>query len=59
VVYAQFVASIQTHNGHRSTIGLSDCQVQRLAFFEEVAIPSMMEPEQFAKPTYRVVWNES
>ena len=48
----------ESHNGHRSTIGPFDFQVQRLAFFEEVAILSRMEREQFVKPTCRAVWSE-
>ena len=58
VVYALFFASIQTHNGHRSTIALFGCQVPHLAFSEEEVILSRMEREQFAKPICHVVWSE-
>ena len=58
VVCALFFASIRSHNGHMSTIEPFDFQVQRLAFFEEVAIPSMKVQERFAIPICRVVWSE-
>ena len=57
-VYAPFVASIQSHNGHKSTIGLFGYQALHLAFSEAAEIPSEMEREQFAKRVYRVAWSE-
>ena len=56
--YAPFDVSIQSHNGHRSTIGPFDFQALHLAFSEEVVILLTMERERFAKPIYRVVWSE-
>ena len=41
-----------------STIEPFDFRALHLAFFEEVAILSRMEQEQFVKPIYRVVWSE-
>ena len=58
VVYALFFASIQSRNGHMSTIELFDFQALHLAFSEVVVIPSTMVREQFVKPTCRAVWNE-
>ena len=57
-VCAQFFASIQSHNGHTSTIGPFDSQALHHAFSEEAGILSMMERVLFGKPTCRAVWNE-
>ena len=58
VVYAQFDASIRSHNGHRSTIGPFGYQALHLAFSEEEVILSRMEREQSVRPTCRAVWSE-
>ena len=56
-VYAPFDVSIQSHNGHRSTIGPFDYQVLHLAFSAEVVILSRMEREQSVRRTCRAVWS--
>ena len=59
VVYAQFFASIRSHNDHMSMIEPFDFQALHLAFSEGEAILSTKELVLFVKPTYRVVLSES
>ena len=58
VVYAPFAVSIQSHNGHMSTIEPFDCQALHLAFSEVEAILSTKELVLFVRPTCRVVLSE-
>ena len=39
LVYAQFDASIQSHNGCKTTIEKSDYPILHLAFYAKVVIP--------------------
>ena len=58
-VYAQFFASIQSHNGHKSTIEPFDFQALHLAFSEGEAILSTKVLVLFVKLACHVVWSVS